>query len=137
MKRAANRYIQNEIRMASTTVLNVELSNNIVTNDINEMVSDLGVISSDNNSPIVASGRSGFETLTGLVNPTGLGNSLPYPFFKHESRSRLKLGECPQAGCLQGGDEEFEQGSSESRVELSRCLTARIVPSINLNSTRA
>ena len=38
------------------------------------MVSDLGVISSDQCSPIVASGRSGFETLTGLVNPTGLGN---------------------------------------------------------------
>ena len=58
--------------MASTRVLNVEPSNNIVTNDINEMVSDLGVISRDNNSPIVASGHSGFET--GLVNWTGLGN---------------------------------------------------------------
>ena len=36
------------------------------------------------------------------------GNSLPYPFFRHESRSRLELGECPRVGCLQGGDEEFE-----------------------------
>ena len=36
------------------------------------------------------------------------GNSLPYPFFRHELRSRLELRECPQAGCLQGGDEEFE-----------------------------
>ena len=38
------------------------------------MVSDLGVIASDHKSPIIASGRSGFETLTGLVNSTGLGN---------------------------------------------------------------
>ena len=38
------------------------------------MESDLGVIARDHNSPIVASGRSGFETLTSLVNPTGLGN---------------------------------------------------------------
>ena len=36
------------------------------------------------------------------------GNSLPYPFSRHESRSRMELGECPQAGCLKGGDEEFE-----------------------------
>ena len=38
------------------------------------MVSELGVIPSDNNPPIVASGRSGFKTLTDLVNPNGLGN---------------------------------------------------------------
>ena len=38
------------------------------------MVSDLGVKPSDHNSPIIASGRSGFETLTDLVNPTVLGN---------------------------------------------------------------
>ena len=43
-------------------------------NDISVRVSELGVIPSDNNSPIVASGRSGFETLTGLVNPIDLGN---------------------------------------------------------------
>ena len=46
----------------------------MATNDINEMVSDLGVKPSDHNSPMIASGRSGLETLTGLVNPTGLGN---------------------------------------------------------------
>ena len=57
--------------MANTTVLNVEPSNNMAINDINEMVSELGVIISDNNSPIVANGRSGFETLTDLVNPNG------------------------------------------------------------------
>ena len=33
-----------------------------------------------------------------------------YPYFRHSSRSRLELGECLQAGCLQGGDEEFEHG---------------------------
>ena len=58
--------------MANTTVLNVEPSNNTATNDISERVSELGVILSDNNSHIVASGHSGFET--GLVNWTGLGN---------------------------------------------------------------
>ena len=35
-------------------------------------------------------------------------NSLQYPFFRHASR--LELGECLQAGCLQGRDEEFEHG---------------------------
>ena len=39
MKRAANRYIRNENRMANTTVIIVEPSNNMDTNDINEMVS--------------------------------------------------------------------------------------------------
>ena len=34
-------------------------------------------------------------------------NSLQYPFFRHASRSRLELGDCLQAGCLQGGSEEF------------------------------
>ena len=37
-------------------------------------------------------------------------NSLQYPFFRHASRSRLELGDCLQAGCLQGGDKEFEHG---------------------------
>ena len=74
VKRVANRYIRNENRMANTTVLNVEPSNNTATNDISERVSELGVILSDNNSPIVASGHSGFKTLTDLVNPNSLGN---------------------------------------------------------------
>ena len=74
VKRAANRYIRNENRMANTIVLNVKPSNKTATNDISERVSELGVIPSDNNSPIVASGRSGFETLTDLVNPNGFGN---------------------------------------------------------------
>ena len=37
-------------------------------------------------------------------------DSLRYPFFRHASRSRLELGDCLQAGCLQGEDEEFEHG---------------------------
>ena len=37
-------------------------------------------------------------------------NSLQYRFFRHESRSRLELGDCLQANCLQGGSEEFEHG---------------------------
>ena len=36
--------------------------------------------------------------------------SLQYPFFRHMSRSRLELSERLQAGCLQGGDEKFENG---------------------------
>ena len=60
--------------MAHTTVLNVEPSNNKATNDISERVSELGVILSDNNSSIVAGGRSGFETLHDLVNLNGFGN---------------------------------------------------------------
>ena len=35
---------------------------------------------------------------------------MQYPFFRHASRSRLELGDCLQAGCLQGGGEEFEHG---------------------------
>ena len=60
--------------MANTTLLNVELSNKTATNVISERVSELGVIPSDNNSPIFASGRSGFDTLTDLVNLNGFGN---------------------------------------------------------------
>ena len=74
MKRAANRYIRNENRMANTTFLNVEPSNSLATNDIHQWVSELGVILSDNNFPIVTSGHSGLETLTDLVNLNGLGN---------------------------------------------------------------
>ena len=74
VKRAADRYIRNEIWSANTTINSVEPSNILAANDINEMESDLGVIATDYNSTIVASGSSGFETLTGLVNPTGLGN---------------------------------------------------------------
>ena len=48
-------------------VLSTEHESNIVINDINERVSELGLVSSDNNPPIIASGFSGFETLTDLV----------------------------------------------------------------------
>ena len=74
VKRATNRYIKNENRIENTTFNSIEPSNILAYNDINEMVSDLGVKPSDHNSPIIASGCSGFETLTGLVNPIGLGN---------------------------------------------------------------
>ena len=47
-------------------------------------------------------------------------DSLQYPFFRHSSRSRLELGYCLQAGCLQGGDEEFEHGGEA--YSLSRLL---------------
>ena len=51
VKRAAERYIQNENRIASTNVNNIESGNIPVANNINEMVSDLGAISSDQCSP--------------------------------------------------------------------------------------
>ena len=35
---------------------------------------------------------------------------MQYQYFQHASRSRLELGECLQAGCLQRGDEEFKHG---------------------------
>ena len=47
-------------------------------------------------------------------------DSLQYPFVRHSSRSRLELGYCLQAGCLQGGDEEFEHGGEA--YSLSRLL---------------
>ena len=47
-------------------------------------------------------------------------DSLQYPFFRHASRSRLELGDCLQAGCLQGGDEGFEHGGEA--YSLSRLL---------------
>ena len=74
VKRAADRYIWNENRIANTSVNNIEPGNIPVANDINETVSDLEAISSDQFSPIFASGRSGLGTPTGLVNPIGLGN---------------------------------------------------------------
>ena len=45
-----------------------------MTNDINERVSELGPVSRDNDSPIIASGCSGFEPLTHLVTQNGLEN---------------------------------------------------------------
>ena len=74
IKRAADRCIWNDNQIANTNVNNIEPRNIPLANDINEMVSDLGAISSDQFSLIVASGYSGLGTLTGLVNPIGLGN---------------------------------------------------------------
>ena len=47
-------------------------------------------------------------------------DSLQYPFFRHASRSRLELGDCLLAGCLQGGDKGFEHGGEA--YSLSRLL---------------
>ena len=74
VKWAADRYIRNENRIANTKVLSTEHNSNTVINDINERVSELGLVPSDNNSPITASGHSGFETLTDLVTQNGFGN---------------------------------------------------------------
>ena len=74
VKRAANRYIRNENQIANTMILSTEHDSNIGINDINERVSEQGLVPSDNNPPIIASGRSGFETLTDLVTQNGFGN---------------------------------------------------------------
>ena len=61
-----------------------------------------------------------------------IGNSLQYPYFRHASRSRLKLGKCPQAGCLQGGDEESEYGGEAySQNKLLREGEDRLVDAVN------
>ena len=70
------------------------------------MVSDLGEISSDHNSPIVASGRSVFETLTGFVNPTGLGNLT------------VKL------QVQGGGNSSSEENVTSSPLNIEYCVTA-------------
>ena len=74
VKRAADRYLRNEQRIANTTTLNAEHSSKTVTNDINERVSELGSVPCDNDSLIIAGGCSGFEPLTNLVNQNSLGN---------------------------------------------------------------
>ena len=68
VKRAANRYLRNEERIAST-----KLISKIITNDIKERLSEPGSVPCDNDSLIIAGGCSGFETLTDLVNPNSLG----------------------------------------------------------------
>ena len=74
VKRAADRYVRNENRIVSASLNNSESRSVLITNDINEVVSELGNIVSDQLSPIVAGGRSGLGTLTDLGNPIGLGN---------------------------------------------------------------
>ena len=59
-------------------------------------------------------------------------NSLQYSYFRHASRSRLELGECLQAGCLQGGDEELEHGrEAYSLNNLLREVEDRLVDAVN------
>ena len=69
VKQAADRYLRNEQRIA-----NAERSSNTVTNDINERVSELEPVPSDIDSLIIASGCSGYEPLTNLLNQNGFGN---------------------------------------------------------------
>ena len=53
-----DRYIRTENRIANTGLNNSEPRDALITNDINEVVSDLGNIISDQLSHIVASERS-------------------------------------------------------------------------------
>ena len=68
VKRAANRYLHNEERIANT-----KHSSEPITNDVKERLSELGSVPCDNDSLIIAGGCSGFETLTDLVNQDSLG----------------------------------------------------------------
>ena len=62
-------------------------------------------------------------------------NSLQYSFFRHVSRSRLELGDCLQAGCLQGGDEEFKHsGEAYSLNHVLREAEDGLVNAVNLFS---
>ena len=58
-KRAADRYIRIENRIANTSLNHSEPRDALITNDINEVVSELGNIISDQLSPIGAGGCSG------------------------------------------------------------------------------
>ena len=59
-------------------------------------------------------------------------NSLQYPFFRHASRSRLELGDCLQAGCLQGGSDDFEHGGEAySLNSLLRVAEDGLVNTVN------
>ena len=73
VKRAANRYLRNEERIANTMTISTEHSSKTVANDINERLSELGSVPCDNESLIIAGGCSGFEPLTNLVNQDSLG----------------------------------------------------------------
>ena len=71
VKRAANKYLRNEERIANTTTVSTEHSSKTVTNDINERLSELGSVPCDNDS--LAGGCSGFEPLTNFVNQDSPG----------------------------------------------------------------
>ena len=74
VKRAAEQSLRNEQQIADTIALNDECNNNPVTSDINERLSEPGLVPSGNDSLIITSGCSGFEPLTNLVNQNGFGN---------------------------------------------------------------
>ena len=62
-------------------------------------------------------------------------NSLQYTFFRHACRSRLELWDCMQAGCLQGGNYEFEHGGEAySLNSLIRGAEDGLVNAVNLFS---
>ena len=73
VKRAADRNILTENRIASTSLNNSVPRDTLVTNDIIEVVSDLGNIISDQLSHIVASGCSGLGNLTATLQVQGGG----------------------------------------------------------------
>ena len=68
VKRAANRYLRNEERIANTRTIS-----NVIASDIKESLSEPGSAPSDNDSLIIAGGCSGFKTLTDLATQNSLG----------------------------------------------------------------
>ena len=62
-------------------------------------------------------------------------NSLQYPYFRKVSRSRLELGKCLQAGCLQGGEEEYSLNNLLREAEDG--LVEAVNPFIELKSAWA
>ena len=73
---AADRYIRRENRIASTSLHNFASGRDFITNDINEVVSELGNAASDQLSPIVASGSSGSGNPTAVLQVQGGANVL-------------------------------------------------------------
>ena len=76
VKRAADTYIRMENRIASTSLNNSVPRDTPVTNDIIEVVSELGKVISDQLSPIVASGCSGSGNLTATLQVQGGGGQM-------------------------------------------------------------
>ena len=67
VKRAANRYLRNEERIANTRRIS-----NIIPSDIKESLSEPGSALCENESLIIAGGCSGFGTITELVTQYSL-----------------------------------------------------------------
>ena len=76
VKRAADRYIRTENQIASTNLNNSESRNDLVAYDINEVISNLGNMVSEQLFPIVAGGCSGLGNLTARLQVQRGENSL-------------------------------------------------------------